>query len=228
MKDAPRRLIPYKPDWKEGEVEDPRSTEFYISEKALGKLYRNIRLTFENDFSHERELTLTEINEDSVYNALKDRITQILESDPPPERELDKMTAIFRRFFYELRYICSAHTLTERRGVELTEEEIVVGIILAPCSQHRWRQERIYRMREHSAKLVRDTLDEILPSRYLDLRTVKRELKFAWGAWRLCRTKLASAQSPKDKRIFGLNSFCLVLLLAIFDCLDRADKMQGC
>ena len=43
----PRRLIPYKPDWKKGEDDNDRPSDFYRSERALGELYRYTENTAE-------------------------------------------------------------------------------------------------------------------------------------------------------------------------------------
>ena len=63
---------------------------------------------------------------------------------------------LFRHYARELSYICVTHAPADRADVRLSEEEVVVGTILAHCAERRWRKSRTYRMREHAAQLVRD------------------------------------------------------------------------
>lgn len=47
INDMPRFLIPYKPDWKSEEELNPRETDYYVSTRAIGFLFRAI--TVEDD-----------------------------------------------------------------------------------------------------------------------------------------------------------------------------------
>lgn len=224
IKSAPRRLIPYKPDWKEGEEDSPRSTDFYYSNKALGHLYRGINVSLDPP-KEDVKYTKT-LQDDPIYLALRVMVMRVLETEVRPEQRQEEMRPIFRRYYHELRYISSTHSLSDRHGAVLTEEEVVVGTILARCTQHRWRKERMYRMREHMMKLVKDTRTELHVSKLdeYDQRGIREDLSFAWASWQLCKAKLATFSKTTDNGAFGLNSFALILLCAIFDCLDRHDS----
>ncbi|KAI0251715.1 hypothetical protein BJV78DRAFT_1208176 [Lactifluus subvellereus] len=53
-----------------------------------------------------------------------------------------------------MQYICMTHTLVN--AVRLTEEEVVLGMVLARCAQPRWRTDRSYRMQVHAEGPVQD------------------------------------------------------------------------
>ena len=151
----PRRLIPYKPDWKKGEDDNDRPSDFYRSERALGELYRYTENTAEaTEFtSHYRENPKAKNH--PIYKALNPRIEIELIDADREEFQVEKITKIFRQFESELHCICTTQTLIDHASARLKEEEVVVGSISTFCSQQRWRNERIYRMKTHSSNLER-------------------------------------------------------------------------
>ncbi|KAH8117020.1 RNA dependent RNA polymerase-domain-containing protein [Phellopilus nigrolimitatus] len=215
----PRRLIPYKPDWKRSEDENPHNTDYYRSERAIGYLYRKA-----NEAAHPpsaaQSVKPLPLDKHPIYNVLNPIIDVQLKDTGIPETKRDRVRTLLLRYYNELRYICATHTLSDRRGTLLTEAEIVVGTILAQCSQHRWRKERIYRMRLHSLNLVKEIKAEFIPEKLSDMSVlqVKRSLEFGWTAWKMINETLAS---PEGKNIFGMNSFSLIALGVVFDCLEH-------
>ncbi|KDR73538.1 hypothetical protein GALMADRAFT_251265 [Galerina marginata CBS 339.88] len=211
----PRTLIRCKPDWHAAEVVSPRQTDYYESSRALGFLFRSIKLDEPHKIEPE-ERPLKTLS-DPISIALLEPVQQYLGDsafvDDRPSMELSRL---FRRYTDELRYICATHTLSNTPGVRLLEAEVVVGTILAKCSQKRWRKDRIYRMRLHGDSLIRDVqkslLDNIDEASYSEL---VRGLELAWAAWDL---------SLRRGNEFGAHSFGLVALGVIFDCLDNLGK----
>jgi len=214
----PRTLIRCKPDWHAAEVVSPRGTDYYESHRALGHLFRSITL--------EGTEAIADALQKSLYQSLADPISRTLLEDvrkhlgdsvyvdETPSIELSKL---FKRYADELRYICATHTLSNTPGVRLLEAEIVIGTILAKCSQKRWRKDRIYRMRLHAETLVKDIqknlLENVQEATYTDL---VNSLKSSWSAWDL---------SLRRSNEFGANSFGLIALGSIFDCLDGLEKL---
>ncbi len=215
-KSAPAPLIRYKPDWKEGEVEDSRHTDFYKSETAVGKLYRAVDLV-------RRQPTLKVLKPTShlmhnpIYVALEPIVNQALGhvSHAP---STDRILPIFKQYEGELRYICLTHTLTDYVGVRLSEEEVVIGTIMAHCSslQRRWRQERIYRMGYHVGNLIQDIRGRLSRgSRQTGDSENAIDLELAWATWCWAMEELETAVST-----FGLHSFGIICLNAVLDCVE--------
>ena len=210
----PPTLIRCKPDWHAAEVVSPRETDYYKSDKALGLLYRSITLDDPQPippvppvqpFSDPITLTLLE----SVQHHLGD--SAVVDNHP---LELQKL---FRRYTDELRYICATHTLSDTPGVRLLEAEVVIGTILAKCAQKRWRSDRIYRMRLHASTLVKDVQRNLIEDLgdAVSVFELIAGLQLAWSAWNF---------SLRHRAEFGANSFGLIALATVIDCLDELEK----
>ena len=210
----PRTLIRCKPDWHAAEVVSPRETDYYKSDRALGLLYRSITLDEPQPFlpvppvrplSDPITLTLLE----NVQRHLGD--SAIVDNYP---LELQKL---FQRYKDELRYICATHTLSDTPGVRLLEAEVVIGTILAKCAQKRWRSDRIYRMRLHASTLVKDVQRNLIESlgETVSVFELIAGLQLAWSAWGF---------SLRRRSEFGANSFGLIALGTVIDCLDELEK----
>ena len=123
---------------------------------------------------------------------------------------------IYQRYVDELRYICATHTLSNSHGVRLIEAEIVVGTILAKCSQTRWRKERMYRMRLHAQTLVSEVQKGFSEKSSIDPNVeLIQALEISWSAWDL---------SLRRRNEFGAQSFGLIALGTLFDCLDKLES----
>ncbi len=192
----------------------PRRTDFYESTRAVGILYREIEIDKQGP-----PLSKSPVNkqEDSISCALKPIIVRNIRGN---SNYMSEIKSAFDTYADELRYICVTHTLSNLPGVRLKEEEIVVGSILAQCSQRRWRRERIYRMRLHASDLVRNVKAKLFPQMEDGVSTevVRTVLAKAWQAWRFTMDSLAS---PHMQTTVGLNSFGLIALNVIFDALER-------
>jgi RNA-dependent RNA polymerase len=215
----PRTLIRCKPDWHAAEVVAPRQTDYYESNRALGVMYRSIKLDAPQPF-------LTAINApqqpltDPISLSLSDRILPYFQPYGKPEAHtLSEIAKMFGRYVDELRYICATHTISNTPGVRLLEAEVVAGTILAKCSQKRWRKDRMYRMRLHASTLARDIQRELAED--LDKATQDQlvaGLMNAWYAW---------GYSLRRGNEFGANSFGLIALGVIFDCLEKLHVPPG-
>lgn len=214
---APRFLIPYKPDWHAAEVVAPRRTDFYDSDRALGHLYRAIQIDDIPPPSRAPPNPPYTPFTDPISTALRPLVVLQLENSTDFGKESPGLKRLFHSYADELSYICLTHSLTTTHDVRLTEEEVVVGTILAKCSQRRWRKDKTYRMRTHAAVLVQETQRQLI--NYLD-RATKPEIQVgltrAWAAWEY---------SLQHAAAFGANSFGLLALGVIFDCLDKLETL---
>ncbi|EIN07212.1 RdRP-domain-containing protein [Punctularia strigosozonata HHB-11173 SS5] len=220
-KRAMKQLIPFKPDWHAAEIISPRSTDYYESSRALGHLYREIRLTEpEEDYpeAHGVHNAISGALRKTLKRFAKTGLCLSAETEAP-----DWVAQLYESYVAEMRYICSTHTLLTGNGNPLEEEEVVVSTILAKCSQKRLRKERVFRMKEHNRTLVNDVRHKlwIHPSHadieeHPDAKTQRlyRSLERAWTAWCL---------SVRKQHEFGANSFGLIALAIIFDCKEELE-----
>ncbi|TDL24977.1 RdRP-domain-containing protein [Rickenella mellea] len=223
IRDSPRRLIPYKPDWKKGEEDGPRRTDFYESSKALGHLYRSIDI---QDRSSIKRIPMIPpgLHADPITCALKPIVIGKLPNSLSSKNNSEFISKTFLRYADELRYICVVHTLSDLAGDRLTEEEVVVGSILAQSTQRRWRSERNERMRRHSTNLVQEVRRDFLPKLSgtgVTEDEMKASLQLSWDAWLFSAQRL---EMPGPDGPFGLSSFGLIALGTTFEVLDMITR----
>ncbi|KAJ7633050.1 RNA dependent RNA polymerase-domain-containing protein [Roridomyces roridus] len=213
----PRTLLRCKPDWHAAEVIDPRKTDYYRSEKALGDLYRRITWAEPELLAPDaaqQSKPVRDVSSNAIYRVLAPHIEKNGPDYTRPDGTDHEIHLIFQKYVQELRYISITHTLTSAPGVTLKEAEMVLGAILAKCSQKPWRSDCIYRMRYHTQAVVRDIqkqlLDKFEPR--LTPEQLEKALRKAWTAW---------DYSLRHEKEFGAKSFGLVALGIIFDCLEQ-------
>lgn len=237
IKNAPHRLFPERPDFKKGEVDNPQGNDFYISEKTLGVLYRAIDIP-ESSTGERHFVSPTPLEQHPIYKALKPEIDRyVLNSTLNGSTTVksngsgkSRIELLRTEYVDELRFICMTHCLSDHPGSALTEEEIVVGTILAQSSQHRWRMERIYHMRAQTCVLVERIKGKMLPEHphMASVEELKRGLTMAWMAWQdsleLISKSDGSSSSSSD---FGLHSFGFIALDIIFQCLACLDSPRN-
>ncbi|KAJ7217191.1 RNA dependent RNA polymerase-domain-containing protein [Mycena pura] len=214
----PSLLMRCKPDWHATDVVAPRETDYYRSEKALGDLYRAITLDDPEPISSDPGVVSngSVVNDaDVASNPISSTLLPLIESNLldyiSPDDTCVETKAMFRKYTDELRYVSVTHTLTTEPGVYLLEAEIVLGTILAKCTQRRWRSDCSYRMRYHTLAVLwpKEKESDATPE------SLQTGLKHAWKAWDF---------SLRHEKEFGAKSFGLIALGIIFDCLDLLSK----
>jgi RNA-dependent RNA polymerase len=213
----PKPLIKYKPDWHKAEVTGAHEVDYYESDRALGHLFRNIDL-------HELDEPLESLSgtdseetaplEDMISRTIAPFILQTLNiADEAFGAENTKTEELYARFVVEMRYVCMTHTLLDTPDVRLTEEEVVLGTILAKSTQPRLRSDRGIRMRYHAETLVREIRVQIAPTGDQPTDEEYRDgLRNAWATW-------SWAQHHREKEF--IESFSLITLGVILDCLKQ-------
>ncbi|KAI0335366.1 RdRP-domain-containing protein [Cubamyces sp. BRFM 1775] len=185
----PRTKFPTRPDWNAPETSntlDP--SRYYESLRAIGKLYRSIELPAVSGYTQT--------------------------GAPYDDAAVTSVWELFQAYASRLRAICADHTLSNSRTTMLSEEEAVMGTIVAKCSQPRKRKDLMARMREQTAALTSDIRHELAGED--DVPLAKR-LRRAWIAFRVATLK-------EDQ--FGAQSFGWLALGAIFDAIKEIEEEQ--
>ncbi|KAF9227760.1 RdRP-domain-containing protein [Gyrodon lividus] len=216
----PYSLIKFKPDWHMAEEDTPRSSDYYESSRALGYLFRNITLDdTPNPVPHNREKP----QKDPISMVLLQHVRPHLQGQgllgEPPTAWIDSLYMAYRE---ELTYMATTYSLSKVAGARLREEELVIGTILARCSQKRYRSNRLYAMRESVAFLVQDMKGQLVggleePSE----DALKEKLAIAWAVW---RHSLEKAGLPAEES-FGSQSFGLIGLGLVLECLEKLGSL---
>ncbi|KAL0581139.1 hypothetical protein V5O48_000928 [Marasmius crinis-equi] len=231
----PRTLIRCKPDWHAAEVVDPRGTDYYESTRALGEMFRRVKLATPEDIAASLEENLKKMTLQNQFPSLTDPISGVLKNkirehlfpyvEPDGSRDAELQT-MFSKYRDELRYICATHTVTNKPGATLSEAEVVMGTILDKCSQKRWRKDRMFRMKNHSSMLVKEVTKGLTTCRIKELDERDQalySLERAWWAWDFSLKKMASSDAGER---FGGHSFGLIALDCILHALEDLENLD--
>ncbi|KAK0502425.1 RNA dependent RNA polymerase-domain-containing protein [Armillaria luteobubalina] len=205
LKGVPDR--PRKPDWQAGEVIDPRKTDYYESQRALGFMYRSIG--WKDPEKCNPPVTHSDLSTDALSLKLRPFVEKYLWPYIPPDGTSPKIATLFKQYEDELRYICTTQALT---NTKLSEAEVVVGTISAKCTFDRARRDRIQRIKDQASQAVRDVRQGLEGLEETDAREMLTTcLENAWRAWDF---------SLRHSREFGALSFGLVALWQVLECLE--------
>lgn len=234
----PKLLMKPKPDWNAPETvaTNKGNNRYYRSERAIGKLYREIDLpavhTIKGEQRRQRrrlnegqEYTINEVlhdfsqdvyaDEDPVNISLLERVAGFIPIGKHDEGVVAEIWELYRNYVSQLQTICADHTLSHERGAMLTEEEAIVGTIVAKCSQPRWRKDLMSKMREQTTTLVDDMrLDLSGEEGTLPQKSIER----GWIAFRL---------AILEGDVFGAQSFAWIAMGEIFDAIKAIEESEG-
>jgi RNA-dependent RNA polymerase len=230
---VPKLKSDRKPDWNAPEtvnLED--SLGFYESKKAIGRLFRDIDLRevpitgsrvgrrlrqYVRD--DEAEADLDEVfaalcmgdRRDDLESAMEDHVAEYIPLGP--DSALVKVAIEYLgQYSIELQGICACNAIQRGKDAMLSEEEVVIGTIVAKCSQRRRRKEAISQLREQISYLVKWARDALSGG---DNTSPYDWLKTAWAAWKVSR-------HFKDR--FGAHSYGWIALGEIFDATKAIDQ----
>ncbi|KAH9989050.1 RNA dependent RNA polymerase-domain-containing protein [Russula compacta] len=254
LRNAPRTLSKFKPDWDKAEVTGARDLDYYMSDRALGHLFREIDLYDPTEPLKGFPVTSSPAStppDDAISRALAPLVRySVVDSDSgssamaaaaAENAQVEGVKELHARYAREMRCICASHALVVDAApdVRLTEEEVVLGTILANCTQPRWRRNRADRMRLHAEMLVLDVRSHVVPPvpsdgpggrpgpssssssterRPRSLLLLRDGLRDAWAMW-------CWAQRHRDEPF--IESFSLIALEVILDCLERLGALPN-
>ncbi|KAJ7130056.1 RNA-directed RNA polymerase 2, partial [Mycena crocata] len=237
MDTIPKPKTSHKPDWHAPEVNSSSIysslDDYYPSKRAIGKLFRAIELpeikpgtlsSFERRLMKEGRLKLPTVDhladsldgfnlndDDPVVLAIEAHVSRYIRTQVRPPDTVEYIAQIFNRYASELQGLCVAHTLSHGKTALLSEEEAVVGTIVAKSSQPRKRQELIASLREKSEILVRGVREELMGD---DDVTWEECLERAW---------LALELAIGMRKTFGAQSFLWLTLGVILDAIKEIE-----
>ena len=226
LEKIPKPSSKTRPDWSQPEtMNDSRSAEYYESTTAVGRLFRAIQLPAPDiarrvNRAQRRKLRaeakgeenvrllaefgrLSTRDDDEVDVAVSVRITKFIDGDVDPDYRARALT-LFDRYTAELKTICAAYTISYSRDAMLTEEEAVVGTIVAKTSQPRFRLHTMTKLTEQTDLQVKGVRNEMISKE--DGFEIK--LKKAWALWRVAQ---------EERELMGARALGLIALGVIFD-----------
>lgn len=187
-------------------------------------MFRDPNLDFPEDAQANKAGLFRPVLPNPISKLLAPRVTIFL-----PHLKLKKTTLdlncenIFAKYVAELRYICFVNTLTDTAGVHLLEAEVVVGTILAKCTQRRMRSSRMEQMRLHTDILIGSVMKEVSVFQgtgkveEMDREQVVRSLRRAWELWEF---------TTKRTDVFGGNSLGWLALRMVLEYVSGLEKMD--
>ncbi|CDO72330.1 hypothetical protein BN946_scf184977.g27 [Trametes cinnabarina] len=233
--EIPRLKMKAKPDWSAPETVTEDHSNFYESSRALGKLYRSIELPALRRVNRVERFQRRHMGGDTegtaaeffarfqqgdqrepghVFLTVQDRVADLID---PADYNLETVTAVwelYKTYISRLRGICADHTLSNSRTSMLTEEEAVVGTIVAKCTQPRKRKDLMAQMREQTTMLVGDMRSELSGD---DDMSPEDFLQRAWIAFQV---------AEMGHNSFGARSFGWLALGAIFDAIKEVEEEE--
>ncbi|KAI0033365.1 RNA-directed RNA polymerase 2 [Vararia minispora EC-137] len=230
LQDIPRLKFREKPDWSAPETVDvEQSGRYYESNRALGRLFRDIDLGEVwpklNRPRHSRKIELDDLADMLGASMFSERDrglieARIMEFDirkaPPTAEEIKIVSRLYHRYVDELHGICATHVLTHRpgRSAMLTEEEAVVGTIIEKTSQPRKRKDLMSKLREKADFIVRDVRNELFAATDEE---PEEALRRAWVAWKV---------ALKMDGVFGAKSFGWIALGSVFEAVKGIEDAE--
>ena len=180
-----KTFIKAKPDWHCPEIPNSRPVDYYKSGRALGHLFRSIDIHEVLDGILIASPGEVHPFEDVISRILAPLVQSVLDTIPGSIQIRNVRTEdLHARYASEMQFICATHSVSTSSNTWLSEEEIVLGTILARCSQPRWREDCSHRMRMHAETLVNYLRVQIIG--VLSPPTVDQlsdGLRHAWAMW---------------------------------------------
>jgi len=222
-----------KPDWIQPEtMNDSKSADYYESQKAIGRLFRAIELPAldifrgvnrkqqkkmdEEDDDLAKKLGQMNLRDnDEVDIAVYGRVTDFIGVDVDPDHCAHAFN-LLERYTAELKTICASYAISCCRDAILTEEEVVIGTIVARTSRPRYWCNMISKLRDQTDLQVEGVRNELVSEE----DGSKTKLAKAWALWRV---------TQGEREAMGARALGLIALGLIFDTIrEIEEEMKGC
>jgi RNA-dependent RNA polymerase len=232
---VPKPRYDHKPDWHAPEtVNLDGAINFYESQKAIGRLFRAIDLpdvrphnaaTRRQRQQIQDDATEPDLDDvfaalcigdrhDALESAVKNRVAGFI-SVEPHSKYVELAIDSLGRYSVDLQGICACNTIQRRNAAILSEEEAVVGTIVAKCSQRRRRRDAMSQLREQTSYLVKFVQEELQGG---EEDSQHDWLASAWAAWKVSR-------HLKDR--FGAHSYGWIALGEVFGAMKAIEQEEA-
>jgi len=229
----PRLKFKTRPDWNQPEtMNDSKSADYYESPRAIGRLFRAIELPaldIARRVNRKQRKKMDEEDDDDLVGkigrmslrdndevdvAVYDRVTDFIDPGVNPDHRAHAF-GLFERYTAELKMICASYTISYRRDAMLTEEEAVVGTIVAKTSQPRHRRDMISKLRDQTSLQVKGVRNELVSEE----DGFETKLAKAWALWRV---------TQEERESMGARTLGLIALGLIFETIKEfEEEMKG-
>ena len=224
----PRLKFKRKPDWNQPEtMNHTKSADYYESHRAIGRLFRAIKLpaldivqkvgrTQRKKMREEDDDLVTHFarmsvrDDDQVDVAVWNRVSDFIDADVDNDHRI-RAFDLFERYAGDLKMICISYTISYRRDAMLTEEEAVVGTIVARTSQPRHRRDMISKLRDQTNLQVKGVRNELISEE----DGFETKLEKAWALWRV---------TQEERESMGARTLGLIALGIIFDTIKEFEE----
>lgn len=159
LEKIPKLKMRTRPDWNAPETSMTLdSKNYYTSSRAIGRLFRAIDLPAIHslqDAQHDQRIRIRlgqsanmeevitnfhaaePFEDDELTFTVYERVTGFIAVGRHDDDLVGEIWELFQQYASQMQSICADHTLSKARNAMLTEEEVVVGTIVAKCSQPR-------------------------------------------------------------------------------------------
>ncbi|KAH9835627.1 RNA dependent RNA polymerase-domain-containing protein [Rhodofomes roseus] len=224
-----------KPDWHAPETHTNNRSRYYESQRAIGKLFRAIKLPalravksprprhMEDVRGHDPESIVIDFRRTNMgirhglfaEQVIERRVNDFITASRTSVQDdtIIYMGHLLASYASHLRSICALTTISVYSGSAiLTEEEALIGTIAEKTSQPRRRTDAMARLRDLTERLVKVLRADISGD---DGTAPRQSLEHAWVAYRV---GLMRAD------YFGARSFAWVALGEIFDAVRDVEE----
>jgi len=213
--ELPKRSFPYLPDYQSKEVKFDDQTRYYQSPKALGELYRRIKIK-----------EVPSVKPDGSTVPWEEHPIQRLISRLKPEAvieeersEKDYVESIFNRYVQDLKGIRGIYSTGH---IPLSEEEVFMSVILQPSGKR--REDMLQMLREVTSHLVEYVRTSLMGTTETSLELwYARSLEGCKLAFSEYITKGEDGDIIKDRQEAQC-SFGMIALRSAFECREVLDE----
>ncbi|KAI0093951.1 RdRP-domain-containing protein [Irpex rosettiformis] len=240
----PRNKSSAKPDWSCPELTvGDNTTLYYESQRWLGKLFREIKLP-EPHMPHiylasrqrnvEMDRVVNMFKDNTLYSrhqpggeivlAVRIAVSEFIDPWRHSKSQIRETWKIFQEFAYELNSICVLHVLSTARAAMLTEEEALVGTIVAKCTDQKKRKEQTAKLRERTTNLFDRTARQVVGPGLNEGDDFKQHTE---GALRRAWVAYGVSLIFRRSEFFGSQSFGILALSEIFDAIKKLEAISS-
>lgn len=237
LQNIPRHNGYIKPDWSCPELHaEDRARLYYESQRWLGRLFREIklpepRIARASYLPNNHDVTLAQVficfkdtrffssRSDPIFKLVKQKVSEFIPLWENTTPQIHDARGFFLEFSNQFRTICATFSHSSRSPL-LTEEEAIVGTIVAKTTAPRKRKDLTSQLREQTSRLF-DRIASQIGGGWVEgednyLVHFRTALRRAWVAY--CMSVIYH-----QYRHFGSRAFALLAMSELFDAIKKLE-----